>query len=140
VDLLLEYGEVQRGRVGIGIQDVTPALAEALELGVDRGALVSEVEPQSPAERAGIQVDDVVTAVNGEDVRTSVQLRNEIGLVRLGETVTLTLVRDGETMDLEVNVGPAEQTAAAPQPGADESEDTFRALDGAELTTADPAD
>src|SRR5690606_4085256 len=55
-------------------------------------------------------------------------------------TVTLTLVRDGETMDLEVNVGPAEQTAAAPQPGADESEDTFRALDGAELTTADPAD
>lgn len=137
---LLEYGEVRRGRVGIGIQDVDPALAEALELGVDRGALVTEVEQGSPAQQAGIEAGDVVTAVNGENVSTSVALRNEIGLVRLGETVSLTLVRDGEEMTIDVIVGPVEQTAAAPAPDDDGSSGGVQGLDGAELMTVDPTD
>ncbi|HEX6995069.1 MAG TPA: Do family serine endopeptidase [Gammaproteobacteria bacterium] len=140
VDQLLEYGEVQRGRVGIGIQDVVPGLSEALGLGVDRGALVSEVEPGSPAEEAGIEVGDVIIAVNGEEVANASQLRNAIGLVRLGETVTLTYVRDGQTMEVDVRVGPAEETAAAPQPGGEEQPEGARGLDGAELVTLDPSD
>lgn len=140
VDQLLEYGEVQRGRVGIGIQDVLPGLSEALGLGVDRGALVSEVEPGSPAEEAGIEVGDVIIAVNGQEIANASQLRNAIGLVRLGETVTLTYVRDGRTMDIEVRVGPADETAAAPRPGADEQPRGLRGLDGAELVTLDPSD
>ena len=140
VDQLLEYGEVQRGRVGIGIQDVLPGLSDALGLGVDRGALVSEVEPGSPAEEAGIQVGDVITAVNGEEVATASQLRNAIGLVRLGETVTLAIVRDGQQMEVDVQVGPAEESAALPQPDSDEQPEGLRGLDGAELVTLDPSD
>src|SRR5690606_21622460 len=136
----LEYGEVQRGRVGIGIQDVLPGLSEALDLGVDRGALVSEVEPGSPAEEAGIQVGDVITAVNGEEVATASQLRNAIGLVRLGEAVTLAIVRDGQQMEVDVQVGPAEESAALPQPDSDEQPEGLRGLDGAELVTLDPSD
>src|SRR5690606_25327348 len=140
VDQLLAYGEVQRGRVGIGIQDVLPGLSEALGLGVDRGALVSEVEPGSPAEEAGIEVGDVIIAVNGKEVETASELRNEIGLVRLGETVTLTYVRDGQTMEVDVRVGPADETAAAPRPGGGEQPEGLRGLDGAELVTLDPSD
>lgn len=140
VDQLLEYGEVQRGRVGIGIQDVTPALAEALQLGVLSGAIVSQVEPGSPAEQAGVQVGDVITAVNGEPVETSTALRNSIGLMRLGDTVTLTLVRAGETHSVEVRVGPAEDTAAAPEEDSQEEVGSMRALQGAELMTLDASD
>jgi len=137
---LLEYGEVQRGRVGIGIQDVLPGLSEALELSVDSGALVSEVEPGSPAEQAGIEVGDVIIAVNGDEIATASELRNAIGLVRLGETVTLTYVRDGQTMDVDVVVGPTEQTSAAPQTDQADEEESLRGLDGAELVTLDPTD
>jgi len=140
VSQLLEYGEVQRGRIGIGIQDVLPGLSEALDLGVNRGALVSEVEPGSPAEEAGIQPYDVIIAVNGEEVATASELRNAIGLVRLGETVTLTYVRDGQTMEVDVRVGPAEETATAPRPGGDQQPGGLRGLDGAELVTLDPSD
>lgn len=140
VEQLLEYGEVQRGRVGIGIQDVTPALAEALQLGVLSGAIVSQVEPGSPAEQAGVEVGDVITAVNGEPVETSTALRNAIGLMRLGETVTLTLVRGAETRTIEVRVGPAEDTAAVPEEDVEEEAGSMQALQGAELMTLDAND
>ncbi len=140
VEQLLEYGEVQRGRVGIGIQDVVPGLSEALELGADNGALVSEVEPGSPAEEAGIQPGDVITAVNGAEVGTAAELRNAIGLIRVGQSVTLTVVRSGESMDISVSVGSPDAAAAAPQPGAGEESARLRGLDGAELQTLDPTD
>ena len=140
VGQLLEFGEVRRGRIGIGIQDVTPALDEALGLGIDRGALVSEVEPGSPAEAAGIEVGDVVVAVNGDPVETSTELRNAIGLMRLGETVTLTLIRDGDTRELEVRVSPAEDSAQAAEPGDRGEANRVQALEGAELMTLGPGD
>src|SRR5690606_26543467 len=140
VEQLLEYGEVRRGRVGIGIQDVTPALNEALGLGVDHGALVSEVEPGSPAEAAGIEVGDVVVAVNEETVETSTELRNAIGLMRLGETVSLTVIRDGETRSVDVRVSPAPESAQAPEPGDAGQANRVRALEGAELMTLDAGD
>jgi len=83
---LIERGEVRRGRIGIGIQDVTPDLAEALGLGDLRGAVIANVEPGSPAERAGLQVGDVVTAVDGRAVLGSADLRNRIGLTPAGPT------------------------------------------------------
>src|SRR5690606_31312516 len=140
VGQLLEFGEVRRGRIGIGIQDVTPALDEALDLGIDRGALVSEVEPGSPAEAAGIEVGDVVVAVNGDPIETSTELRNAIGLMRLGETVTLTLIRDAKTREVEVRVSPAEDAAQAAEPGDTGESSRVQALEGAELMTLGPGD
>ncbi len=95
MEQLIEYGEVRRGQLGVVIQDVTPELAEALGLESTRGAVIAQVVPGSPAERAGLKVGDVVTAVNGEPVRSAAQLRNRIGLLRVGSRVTLEIIRDG---------------------------------------------
>jgi serine protease DegQ len=124
---LLEYGEVQRGRLGIYIQDLTPELAEALNLDVDRGAIVTQVDPGSPAERAGIRVEDVITELNGVPIEGSADLRNRVGLVRVGEEVELEVIRDGERERITATVG--ETTSAALPAGGQ----TIERLDGAEF-------
>jgi serine protease DegQ len=109
---LLEHGDVQRGRIGIAIQDVTPGLSQALELTTDRGALVTQVEPGSSAEQAGIAAGDVIVAIDGEPIDGSADLRNQIGLTRAGESVAVTTLRDGERRTVNATVA-AENGAAA---------------------------
>jgi Do/DeqQ family serine protease len=104
VEQLLEHGNVQRGRIGLAIQDVTPGLAQALELTTDRGALVTQIEPGSPAEQAGLQAGDVIVAIDGKPIDSSVDLRNEIGLIRAGESVEVTSLRDGERSTVRATV------------------------------------
>jgi serine protease DegQ len=113
VEQLLEHGNVQRGRIGVAIQDVTPALAQALDLPADRGALVTQVEPGSPAERADIRAGDVVVAVDGEAVESAADLRNEVGLVRAGGSVEVAILRDGERRTVRTTVAPADDEAAS---------------------------
>jgi Do/DeqQ family serine protease len=110
VNQIVEHGEVRRGRLGVLIQDVTPGLAQALELGTDQGALITEIEPGSPASMTDIAIGDVVTEVDGKAVASATELRNRIGLLRLGQTVSLTLLRDGRTLHESVRIGepPAE--------------------------------
>ena len=93
MDQLIEFGEVQRGALGVTIQDVTPDLAQALGLSVQNGAIVSSVEPGSAADQAGIRMGDVITAIDGRPVMDSGDLRNEIGLRRRGRSVSVTLIR-----------------------------------------------
>ena len=102
---LAEHGEMQRGKIGVMIQDLTPDLAEALGLGVERGALVSRVESGSPAEAAGLQPGDVIVAVNGAKVAGSRELRNSIGLVRVGEEIEIDVEREQRRIRLDVRVG-----------------------------------
>jgi len=115
VEQLLEHGNVQRGRIGIAIQDVTPGLADALDLETDRGALVTQVEPGSPAEQAGIEAGDVVVAIDDQSIDSSADLRNTVGLVRAGQSVTVTAIHDGERRTVRATVAPdaGESTAAA---------------------------
>lgn len=119
---LAEHGEVRRGRIGVGVQDLTPDLAEAFELGDLRGAVIANVEPGSLAERAGLQVGDVVIAVDGRDVLGATDLRNRIGLTPVGEDVTLTVARaDGEqtiTVTIASETSPADVLAGTPFDGA----------------------
>jgi serine protease DegQ len=112
VEQLLEHGNVQRGRIGVAIQDVTPGLSQALQLTTDRGALVTQVEPGSSAEQAGIATGDVIVEIDGQPVDGSADLRNEIGLTRAGEAVEITAVRDGERRTFRAIVA-AESNAAA---------------------------
>jgi serine protease DegQ len=94
---LIAHGEVRRGRLGVSIQDLTPDLAQALGLGDQRGAVIANIEAGSAAEKAGLQVGDVVTSVNGRAVHGATDLRNRVGLSPLGSTVELTVRRpDGE--------------------------------------------
>ncbi len=95
-DQLIQYGEVRRGRLGVGIQDLTPALARAFNIDDRNGAVVSQVEEGSPADKAGIAVGDVIVAVNGDPIHDSAELRNYIGLLRIDSKIELDVVRDGK--------------------------------------------
>jgi Do/DeqQ family serine protease len=119
VDQLLEHGDVQRGRIGVAIQDVTPGLSQALELTADRGALVTQVEPGSPSEQAGLQPGDVIVEINGKPIDSSADLRNEIGLVRAGEPVDVTAIRDGARRTVRATVAAETADASAAARAAD---------------------
>ena len=109
---LSEHGEMQRGRIGVTIQDLTPDRAEALDLDVEYGAIVSRVESGSPAEEAGLQAGDVIVAVDGVGTEGSRDLRNAIGMVRVGEAVEVDVQRERRRLRLSVRVGGDAQTGA----------------------------
>ncbi|HSR56004.1 MAG TPA: PDZ domain-containing protein, partial [Alphaproteobacteria bacterium] len=87
--------------------DVTPRIAEALSLPNTRGAIVSRVEPDSPAAAANLKAGDVIVAVNGQQLRNSTDFRNRIGLTPVGEEVALSVIRDGREMTIRAKVGGA---------------------------------
>jgi len=104
MDHLVEYGEVRRGRLGVTVQDLTPDLAQAFGLDQTRGAVVAQVEPGSAAERAGLKEGDVVLRVNDRRIRNATELRNAIGLLRVGSQLTLDVVRDNRRRTLTAEV------------------------------------
>jgi serine protease Do len=114
-DDLVKFGKVTRGRIGVAIQGVNRDLAESFGLDRPRGALVSSVEPGSPAEKAGIKSGDVILAVDGKAVDQSVDLPRIVGETKPGTALALQVWRKGATQDLRVTVGemPAEKVAAA---------------------------
>ena len=111
MDQLVEHGEVKRGRIGVSIQSMTPDLAEALDLEKSEGAIVAEVVEGSPSDEAGIEAGDVIYAVDGEAVRTSSDLRNRVGLTPAGESLELSILRDGKDKTVRVKVEPASSSA-----------------------------
>ncbi|GMQ76462.1 MAG: DegQ family serine endoprotease [Gammaproteobacteria bacterium] len=113
VEQLAEFGEVRRGRLGVRIQDLTPELSEALDLDITRGAVITRVEPNSPAEEAGIAAGDVVVAVDGIEVASAADLRNRVGLVRVGGEVSVTVVRNGTRKNIRVRVAAVEKVTYA---------------------------
>jgi len=115
MDQILRYGEVKRGRIGVAIQDLTPDLADAMKTSHTTGAVIAKVETGSPAERAGLRNGDLVVALNGTVVNSGTQLRNLIGLARIGDEVTLTIDRRGSEYSIAVRIDPASSTAAARQ-------------------------
>ncbi len=112
MEQLIAHGEVQRGRIGVQIQDLTPDLAEAFKVEPQDAAVVSQVTPGSPAEQAGIKAGDVITQVNGVPIRGSSDLRNKIGLMRIGEKVTLSIIREGAKQDVDMVVGEIKETVS----------------------------
>jgi serine protease Do len=114
-DELLQHGRVTRGRLGVGIQDVNQALAESFGLKKTAGALVTSVEKDSPAAKAGLEPGDVIVRYNGKDVNTSAQLPVLVSNTKPGEVAKLDVVRKGDSKRLDVTVGElkAEKVAAA---------------------------
>src|SRR5207249_683452 len=84
--------------LGVSIYSVTPDIAHSLGLSSAMGALVSQVVDGSPAGKAGIRAGDVITTINGQNVKSNSELRNTIGLLRVGDKVDIGLVRDGKPM------------------------------------------
>ena len=103
-DQLLKHGEVQRAYLGVQMQDITPDLADAFNIKDNRGAVVTRVIKDSAAEKAGLKVGDVVTAVNGSSLLNANNLRNTIGLMMVGQTVKLDIIRNGKAQTITAKV------------------------------------
>jgi Do/DeqQ family serine protease len=106
---LIAHGKVTRGELGVVAQDLSPTLARALGINLTSGAVISDVQPKSMAESAGLKPGDVVTALDGQPVLTSGQLRNVIGAKQPGAGLRISLLRDGKTFDVAARLGRPEQ-------------------------------
>jgi serine protease Do/serine protease DegQ len=113
LDQLVRFGEVRRGRLGASSEDITHELAASLGLPSTEGAIISAVEPGSPAEKAGMKPRDVVTTVNGKPVRNSIDLRNKVGLMPIGETLDLGLIRNGKQVTAKVKIAKLAEVSSA---------------------------
>jgi Do/DeqQ family serine protease len=112
VEQILEHGEVRRGQLGVIIQDLSPEMAEAFELGEQQqGVVIARVQENSAAEKAGLKADDIVTAVNGKSIHSAAQLRNAVGGKRIGDTLDLQVLRAGKKKAIKVTIGERETLA-----------------------------
>ncbi|HFC53971.1 MAG TPA: DegQ family serine endoprotease [Gammaproteobacteria bacterium] len=102
---LIEHGRVERGVLGVQVQDLTPELARAFAIPNRRGVVISAVVPGSAAEKAGLKTGDIIVAVNGRPVEDSADVRNRIGLIRVGSRVELKILRDGKERIVHATIG-----------------------------------
>jgi Do/DeqQ family serine protease len=107
VKQILQHGEVKRGQLGVIIQDINDDLAQAFSLPDNNGVLVSQVEGGSAAEKAGINSGDVITKINEIAVSSASELRNQIGMRRIGEKIDIHLLRKGKPVKLSATIGNA---------------------------------
>jgi Do/DeqQ family serine protease len=129
MDQLIQHGEVNRGQLGVSVLSLTPDYRKSLGLGEDvQGALVSQVAEGSAAARAGIQAGDVITTVRNQPIKGAAELRNTIGLLKVGESVEITLLRDNKPKRLTAVLREIAQLADA--------ESIHSALSGADLADA----
>jgi Do/DeqQ family serine protease len=110
---LVKTGRVQRSQLGVAIQGVSPEIAASLGLKDERGALVSSVSKDSPAEKAGLAKGDVIVSIDGVAVSDGNALRNRIASTKPGSTVSLGIVRDGAEKTVEVRLRELAPTQAA---------------------------
>jgi serine protease Do/serine protease DegQ len=144
MDQLLKYGSVKRGLLGVNIYSLTPDMAKSLNIANIQGVLVSQVTEGSAADKAGVKAGDVITSINGQSIKSNSELRNAIGLSRVGDKLDVALIRDRKPLHVtavitELPVSPiagnplGRSSAAAP-----DSNPVHPGLEGA--TLADAAD
>lgn len=102
MDQLIAYGEVRRGYLGVVVQDLTPELANAFGLDNNRGVVVAQVVPGSAAAKAGLKAGDVVFSIDGHKVRNAANLRNRVGMLRVGEKIEMDIKRENKVLTLNV--------------------------------------
>ena len=108
VGQIVDHGEVRRSRLGVTIQPVTADIARSMNLASVKGALINGVEPGSPAANAGLKAGDVITRFNGGAVESSNELRNHVASTAPGSKATVTIVRQGRTEDVPVQLAKLE--------------------------------
>ncbi len=111
MDQLLEHGKVQRGELGAQAQDLSPELAEAFNIRLPRGAVVTQVSEGSPAAKAGLQLGDVIIRINDREVQNASDVRNRVGLLRIGQQVEMTVVREQQQHTLIATIAKPELAA-----------------------------
>ena len=131
---IISFGAVRRGLLGVSISTITPDIAETYVLNDTSGAFVTEVTSGSAAEAAGLQIGDVIVSVDGESMDGPGALRNTIGLLRPGDTVSVGYLRDGNVLATSATLG--ERSSLGQAPVLSEIEPEFG---GAELATNNEA-
>jgi serine protease Do len=124
---LKENGKVTRGYLGIYGQDVTPDMAELLQLKSSQGVIVASVEKGSPADKAGLENHDVLLEMNGEKVESYDAFRNDVAAMKPGSSLRLTVLRDGKNREIEVTLGerPKEVARSSQSEGQQNSQETL---------------
>jgi serine protease Do len=135
MDQLIETGHVSRGFMGVNIQNVDPSLAKEFGLKDTKGALVAEVTPKSPAEKAGIQSGDVIVEFNGKPVIDSRHLKLAAGAMAPGTKVPLKVLRDGKSKSLDVTLKelPGEQQIAKKDSANPDDSDALKGVAVADI-------
>ena len=105
IEQLKDHGKVQRGWLGVAIQDVDKNLAESLQLGASQGALINAVEPDSPADKGGIKPGDVIVRFNGQTIVDSGDLPHVVGIMAPGDSAKVIVYREGKRKTLTMKVG-----------------------------------
>lgn len=102
---LVKHGEVRRGLLGVTTQDLTPELVKAFNLKDIKGAAIARIENDSPAEKAGLALGDIIVSANGKTIKNSFDLRNVIGLLQIGDSVELEYYRGNEKRETTAVIG-----------------------------------
>ncbi len=108
VDQLIQNGTITRAYLGVTYYELSPEMAKQYDLPVQYGALISEVASGSPAEQAGLQRNDIITAVDGTEVAMNQPFSEIMVTKQAGDTVTFTVLRDGQSSDVQVTLGQSE--------------------------------
>lgn len=136
MDRILKQGRVVRGYMGVRIQDLNEALAEQFRIKERQGSLVSDVDPNSPAERAGLRRGDVILEFNGQRAADSAHLRNMVAMTPPGTKATLRISRDGKEQNVTVELGELKEKGTT-RPGAES--DVSNTLGGIEVDEVTPS-
>jgi serine protease DegQ len=105
MEQIIQQGSVQRGWIGVAVQDMTKELAESLKVKEVRGALITEVLRGMPADRSGIKPGDLLIAVEGQQITDTSNMLHLIAALEPGRVATLKIIRNGKEVELKVNIG-----------------------------------
>jgi len=122
---LKEEGEVTRGWLGVGIQDINDEIAEYYGVKAKKGVLISEVFPGDPADKAGIRTKDIIIEVNGEKIKTSRELTRIIAGFHVGEVIKITVLRDSKEKTFKVKIAKREETEGVSRGIPNKEQDAF---------------
>ncbi|KAA8599800.1 MULTISPECIES: DegQ family serine endoprotease [Vibrio] len=130
---ILDFGEVKRGMLGVQGGEVTSELAEALGYESSKGAFVSQIVPDSAADKAGLKAGDIITSINGKRIDTFSELRAKVATLGAGKQIELGIVRDGKSKTFDVTLGESTNNKT-------QAEKLHEGLAGAELTNTNDSD
>ncbi|HJT00959.1 MAG TPA: Do family serine endopeptidase [Terriglobales bacterium] len=125
MDQILKYGKVTRGFLGVGIQDISAPVAKTYGVPANQGAIVSDVQPNSPAAKVGLERGDVITQLNGQPVQGANDLKLKVGEMRPGTTVHLKVLRNGAARDVTMTLGEQPENQQRAGAGSGEQQPTL---------------